>query len=130
MSFLGVLGTLVSDKAKDVLKDIVRDATEDVLTGKRSLQEWSEIVEPVVDKIIEKEQHSQDWEYIGGKLKFKYNDERHTKIDITYELYFIDVEENWHKINASSDVNANTFTDDALEEIKANDEVSYEITGD
>ncbi|MDO5019172.1 MAG: hypothetical protein Q4E29_01705 [Lachnospiraceae bacterium] len=116
-----------ADDAKDALMNTARDTLESAITGRRSIEEWAEIAIKGVDKVKKKVVEQNGWKYIGGKLNFQLSETISDKVVISYELYYQDSDKNWQKVSAESDMYVSNFTLEALEDIKTNGKVSYEV---
>ena len=116
-----------ANDAKDALMNTARDTLESAITGRRSIEEWAEIAIKGVDKVKNKVVEQNGWKYIGGKLNFQLSEAISDKVVISYELYYQDSDKNWQKVSAESDMYASNFTLEALEDIKTNGKVSYEV---
>lgn len=116
----------ISD-AKDVLANAVRDTVESIITGRRTINEWAEIAISGVDKIKAQVIKENGWKYVGGELKFAMSDKNLRKVVISFELYYQDGNEKWQKVGAESDIYASNFTLEALEEIKSQGTISFEV---
>lgn len=116
-----------ADDAKDALMNTARDTLESAITGRRTIEEWAEIAIKGVDKVKNKVVEQNGWKYIGGKLNFQLSETTSDKVVISYELYYQDSDKNWQKVSAESDMYASNFTLEALEDIKTNGKVSYEV---
>lgn len=116
-----------ANDAKDALMNTARDTLESAITGRRSIEEWAEIAIKGVDKVKNKVVEQNGWKYIGGKLNFQLSETISDKVVIFYELYYQDSDKNWQKVSAESDMYASNFTLEALEDIKTNGKVSYEV---
>lgn len=116
-----------ANDAKDALMNTARDTLESAITGRRSIEEWAEIAIKGVDKVKNKVVEQNGWKYIGGKLNFQLSETISDKVVISYELYYQDSDKNWQKVSTESDMYASNFTLEALEDIKTNGKVSYEV---
>ncbi|MBD5504058.1 MAG: hypothetical protein HDR09_10045 [Lachnospiraceae bacterium] len=123
---LGELRPYVSE-TKDVLANAARDTYESIITGRRTINEWAEIAIGGVDKVKAEVIKEYGWKYVGGKLNFTMSEKVSHKAVISIELYFQDENGNWQKVGAESDMYASNFTMEALEEIKSQGIVSFEV---
>lgn len=112
---------------KDALANAARDNYERVITGRRTIDEWAGIAIKGVDKVKDKVAEQNGWKYVGGKLNFAMSKKNSDKVVISFELYYQDNESQWQKLGAESDMYASNFTLDALEDIKKNGSVSFEV---
>lgn len=125
----------VIDKTIDYANDLVdaainaaRDGVENLFTGKRDLDEWTQIVGEAIDEVRNKIQSDNPtWNFVGGKVHFSMSPKKVKKVVVSFDLYYQDKDEKWKKISASSDMYASIYTDDALEDIKSNGTVSFEV---
>lgn len=115
------------NEAKDLLANAARDTVESIITGRRTINEWAEIAICGVDKVKARVVKENGWKYVGGKLNFTMSEKVSHKVVISFELYFQDEKDNWQKVGAESDMYASNFTLEALEEIKSQGTVSYEV---
>ena len=109
------------------MMDAARDTVERIITGRRPIEEWAKIAIAGVDEIKDRAVSEEGLRYVGGKLKFAMSGKRADKVVISFELYFQDDKNEWHKIGADSDLFASCFTLEALDEIKSKGEVSFEV---
>lgn len=126
-----VTGTAENFKSDftSVLIDTVSDTIHSMIAGEESIEEWAETVVKGIDPIIKNTVIENEWQYIGGKLQFAFSQKYNDKIDISFELYFLDNDKQWHKESAKSDVYSSTFTEDSLEELRKSGMIEYEIEG-
>lgn len=117
------------DNLVNVFNDAISDTIHSMIAKKETLQEWAETVTSSIDAVIERTVIEKRYQYVGGKLKFAYSQKNASKIDISFELFFLDDEEHWHKVASKSDVYDSTFTVDALEELRNKGTIEYEIKG-
>lgn len=126
-----VTGTAENFKSDftSVLIDTVSDTIHSMIAGEESIEEWAETVVKGIDPIITNTVIENEWQYVGGKLQFAFSQKYNDKIDISFELYFLDNDKQWHKEAAKSDVYSSTFTEDSLEELRKSGMIEYEIEG-
>jgi hypothetical protein len=124
--FSSVLRPYIED-TKNTAMNSARDTLEAVVTGRRSIDEWANIAIDGVDQIKERAIEEGDLRYVGGKLNFAMSTENAQKVVISFELYFLDENNQWHKIGADSDMAASNFTVDSLEEIADKGIVSFDV---
>lgn len=115
------------NEVKEVFVNAARDTLESIITGRRTLDEWAKIAIRGVDKVKAQVIRENGWEYIGGKLNFKMSDKSSHKVVISFELYYQDEDKKWRKVGAGSDMYASNFTLEAIEEIKSQGMVSFEV---
>lgn len=127
---MDVLADPVMSYAKDLgaaLSNAVRDTIEGVIAGRRTIDEWANISIGAVDDIKIKYENQNNWKYIGGKLNFAMSEKSSRKVVISFELYYQDENQKWQKVYAESDVYSSGFTLEALDEIKSQGTVSFEV---
>ncbi|GHV31527.1 hypothetical protein FACS1894167_14000 [Synergistales bacterium] len=112
-----------------VLFDAFADTLERIVSGRRSFEDWHGIASESLDRIIAKTSEDRNLRYAGGKLCFSFADSRRKKVNIAYDLYFIDKAETWTKEHAVGDVYASNFTLEALAEIEEKGTVAFDIEG-
>ena len=121
------IGNKYGDNLKKVAFNVITDTIESALVGKRTLNEWAEIVIEVIDNIKDKTIRENDFKYLGGTLKFSLYPKTKSKVIIAYELYFVDSDGNYFKNSAQSDVNKDNFTQEDLNAIEESGEIAYEV---
>ena len=97
--------------------------------GRMSVEEWAEIAIEGVDKIKDRAVEDEGLRYVGGKLKFAMSEKSADKVAISFELYFQDDNDEWHKVGADSGIYSSGFTPESLEEIKSKGEILFEVEG-
>jgi len=117
------------DKVVSAIKDAVSDTIHSMVAGKESIERWAEIVTEGADKIIKETVETENLRYVGGKLRFAFSKRNPQKIDVSFELYFLDSANEWQKKVATSDVYASAFTDDSLDELRTAGMIEYSIEG-
>ena len=126
-------GQSVMDNMKndltETLTDAVSDAIHSMVAGQENIEAWAENAAKGIDSIIQNTVIDKEWQYVGGKLRFAYSKRYSNKIDISFDLYFLDDNQQWHKESATSDVYESTFTKDSLEELQKAGVIEYEIQG-
>ena len=127
MKVIDELYSQFGDDLKKIAFNYITDSVESILVGKRSLDEWAEIVVEAIDNIKDRTIEENNYNYIGGNLKFSISKKISSKVIIEYELYFRDSEGNYFKNSAKSDVNQDNFIKEDIETIKKSTEVIYEI---
>ncbi|MCL1988517.1 MAG: hypothetical protein FWG64_11205 [Firmicutes bacterium] len=115
--------------AKSSLRNSIRDRYESVITGKRTLQQWAEIAIKPIEKIKQRiaEESTEDTVFVGGKLHFEMSPQTASKVVISFELYYLESGQQWHKVGAESDLYASNFTNEALLEIRSHSVVTFEV---
>jgi len=116
---------IVTDKlislAPMILETIVK-----LLHPRMNLVEIAEEASPAIDKLIKKYKN-QGLKFVGGAFKIILDNP--DGFAVSYELFFQDNEDNWHKANnTSKKMEADYYlTNEAWEELKAKKIVSYDI---
>lgn len=126
-----VLNNVPSETKEKIKKSLIDAAIETVKEKypvKRTVKEWADLSVKVIDEIINRVKIENGFSYIGGKLRFYCLPDKIGKVVISYELYFLDQENNWRKNANSYEEDESSFTDEALEEIKSN-VIEFEIVG-
>lgn len=128
---IGVVGEAVGREVLNELKNLdikpLTDIVESLVSGRRSLEEWCEIVAKPVDDAVAKTISEDGLQFVGGYLSFTFSDSSKKKVIIAYEVYFVDDQQNWTKQNARSETYADNFTQDALEEISSKGTVKFDV---
>ncbi len=102
---------------------------EGLIVGKRTIDEWAEIAIQGVDKVRERIATEENLRYVGGKLCFQISASNHENVIISFQLYYLDENKAWKKVEASSDVLASTFKPEALEDMKSNGKIEFDVEG-
>lgn len=123
------IGWKLYDDYKDPFIAAIKDMVSDIITGKKTIDEWAEIAIKGVDKVIEQEVVEENLQYVGGKLCFQYSDINLKYVTISFHLYFLDENNEWKKAEAGSDILASNFTSEALEELKDKSKVEFDVEG-
>lgn len=133
---LALLGKKVWDMIPDETKMELRSGVTDVALshacGKRTVEEWAEGFVKSIDEVKEQAIKEGNLTYKAGRLKFSLTEEEKKKIEIekitvSFELYFQDSENQWHKCADSTELSQLFFTPESLEAIKK-EEVTFDIT--
>jgi hypothetical protein len=125
---MGTVAEGYAQDAKNAIKNAFKDTLESVMSGKRSFEEWGDIVQKTIDNTIARAIEEEGLCFVSGYLKFYVSKNDANKIVIAYELYFVDSGKQWIKKEAQSDVYASNFTQDALAEIEKSHIVKFEVT--
>jgi len=120
-------GTQKLSDFKKVTVGAISDTVESMIGGRRTLEEWCEIASQPVDAIVAKSVSEEGLQFVGGYLCFSFADTSKKKVIIGYELYFLNEQKQWIKQDAHSDVYANNFTAEALEEIANKGTVKFNV---
>ncbi len=126
-SLLGAALAPFINEARDIALDTVQDAVRSKVAGRMPVEEWAKAVIKSIDSIKERAVAEENLRYIGGKLKFTLSANEPDTVTISFQLYFQDAFSKWRKAEASSDVPANKFTEDALDMMEENGEIAYEV---
>jgi predicted aldo/keto reductase-like oxidoreductase len=124
---ISVVGREVLNELKNVDIKSLTDTVENLAGGRRNLEEWCKIAAKPVDDAVAKTISEDGLQFVGGYLSFTFSDSSKKKVIIAYEIYFVDSQKNWTKQNAGSEVYANNFTQDALEEISGKGTVKFDV---
>lgn len=127
---MGLLADPIKSFANDLgsaLSNAVRDTIESLIAGRRTTEEWANIVIDAVDDIKNRYENQNNWNYVGGKLNFAMSEKSSRKVVISFELYYQDENQQWQKVYAESDAYSSGFTLEALDEIKSKGTVSFEV---
>lgn len=121
-----VIGPFV-EEARDAALNAAQDTIRSTVVGKMTIEEWADIVVEGVDKVKERAMSENDLRFIGGKLKLALNEKTSDVVAISFQLYFLDELEKWQMAAAESDIPISKFTDDALNELRTNGEIIFEV---
>jgi len=126
-SALGAVLAPFIDEARDAALNAVQGAVRSKLAGRIPIEEWAEAVIESADNIKNRAAEEENLRYVGGNLKFTLSENAPNAVTVSFQLYFQDELGKWRKAEAASDVPANKFTEDALEIMKENGEIVYEV---
>ncbi|MBD5140941.1 MAG: hypothetical protein HDT25_05950 [Ruminococcus sp.] len=115
------------DEARTVALNTAQDVIRSKLAGRMSVEEWSDAIIKSVDKVKERAVEEENLRYIGGKLKYALSANAPDMVTISFQLYFQDEFNKWRKAEAESDVPEAKFTLDALDELKENGEIIFDV---
>jgi len=115
------------EEAKGVALDSAHSTIKGMIAGRMSVEEWAEISIVGIDKIKDRIVSEGNVQYVGGKLKFSFTDNKSDKVLAYFELYFLDEFEKWQKAEADTDIPSSKFTSVALDEIRAKGEIVFEV---
>ena len=121
-----VLGPFV-EEAREATVSAAQDKIRSKITGRLPIEEWAGIVVEGVDKVKERILDEGDLRFIGGKLKFAMPTNDLKTVNISFQLYFQDEFEKWHKAEADSDVPASKFELGDLDEISSKGEIVFDV---
>ena len=119
-----VIGPFI-EEAREATVTAAQNAIRETIAPKMTLEEWADVVIKGVDKVKDRIVIEGNLRYIGGKLKFAVAGS--DSVNVSFELYFLDDNEQWHKADAEKDIPSSKFTPDSLEEIKAKGVIPYEV---
>lgn len=129
LNFLGDLFPDQKEQLIDATKNVAKDKIEGIITGKRTIDEWAEIAIKSVDKIKQQKVIEEDLQYVGGRLCFQISDMNKKNVIISFQLYFLDEDNEVKKVEATSDVLSDNFTPEALEELKSQGKIEFDVKG-
>ena len=124
-----VLGEVVNEKKDPLIgavTNVISDTIESMITGEKTIEEWADIAVKGVDKVKEQKIAEENLQYIDGRLCIQISDKNNKRVIISFQLYFLDENNEWKKVEASSDILASNFTPDALEELKSKGKCEFE----
>lgn len=127
---LGNVINAAAPYAKDLgnaMLNAARDGVESLITGRRELEDWAQIAGKAVDEVKSTLEEQTCWQYVGGKINFKISPKNAKKVVISFDLYYQDENDKWKKVTAESDMYASNYTLAALEEIRSNGTISFEV---
>lgn len=116
-----------AENTKDAITGAARDMVGSAIAGRRTADEWAEIIIDGVDEIKDKVIAEDGLSFIGGKLKFALSPKNLKKVLVSFELYFQDENGQWQKVGADSNLNSTNFTAEALREMESRGEISFEV---
>ena len=115
------------DEATEAALNAARDTIRGVVAGRMTIEEWANVVIQGVDKVKDRAVDEGNLRFIGGKLKFGMSENGLEYIAVSFQLYFQDEFEKWHKAEAKSDIPTSKFTLEALGEFKSKGEILFEV---
>ncbi len=115
------------EEAREVALDTAQSAIRSMVAGKMSIDEWANTAIKQVDDVKKRAAEENNLQYVGGKLKFSISASNPNCVAMSFQLYFQDENNKWHKAEAASDVPASKFTGDDLNELKDNGEVVFDV---
>ena len=118
--------TLIMDAAHSAA-EAANDAVRKMLMGKQSINEWAETVSKCIDNIKDNIESEENLTFIGGKLRFSAPDSKNDAVCVSFDLYFQDIEEQWHKAGTSDFIPASMFTQEAVDELMSAHEIEFEV---
>lgn len=118
--------TLIMDAAHSAA-EAANDAVRKMLMGKQSINEWAETVSKCIDNIKDNIEAEENLTFIGGKLRFTEPDPTNDAVCVAFDLYFMDIEEQWHKAGTSDFIPASMFTQEAVDELMSAHEIEFEV---
>lgn len=128
-NFARDLYSSIPDEYKEAMKETLKDQVAEIITGKKTIDEWAEIAIKGVDNVKEYMVAEENLQYVGGKLCFQISDKNSQHVKISFHLYFLDENNEWKKTEAESDILASHFTSEALEELKEKGKVEFDVEG-
>ncbi len=128
---LQTIWNMVPDQTKDQLLNAVKttviDATDKIATGKRTVEEWAEIIIKVVDRIKDQKTEEENLKYVGGRLAFQISKKNTDSVCVSFQLYFLDENKEWKTANNDCDLSTSYFTPDALNELKNQGKIEFDV---
>lgn len=121
-----VIGPFV-EEARVAALNAAQDTIRSTVAGKMTIDEWANIVIEGVDHVKERAVNDGNLCFIGGKLKFSTSVIRLDMVSISFQLYFQDELKQWQKAEASSDIPASKFSLEALDELNAKGEITFDV---
>jgi len=115
------------EEAREVALGTAQNAIRSMVAGKMSIDEWANTAIKQVDDVKKRAAEENNLQYVGGKLKFSISASNQSCVSMSFQLYFQDENNKWHKAEADSDVPASKFTEDDLNELKNNGEVVFDV---
>lgn len=116
------------DNVIDAAGNAARDCFESAITGRCDLNYWADLAGNAADELRRKiEDDAPYLTFVGGKINFSMSRSNSEKVVISIELYYIDNKKHWKKTCAESDMFASNYTFEALDEIRSNGVISYEV---
>jgi len=115
------------EEAREVALNAAQDTIRSAVAGRMSVEEWADIAIEGVDKIKDTLVSENGLRFIGGKLKFAVSSNTPETVSVSFELYFLDEQEQWQKADADTDIPHSKFTVEALAELQAKGEISFEV---
>lgn len=121
------LGPFIAE-ARDATLSAAHDTIRSVVAGRMSIDEWAAAAITGVDKVKERVAEEGDLHFVGGKLKFAYSAlSAEETVTISFQLYFLDELGKWQMASAGSDVPASKFTFEALDELRAEGKITFDV---
>lgn len=126
----GALSAVVSpllEEAKSTAVSAAQDAIRGKMAGRMSAEEWADIVIVGVDAVKERAVTEGGLRYVGGDIKFARSKSDRNTVTVSFQLFFLNVEEKWQKAEAACDIPAARFTLETLEEMDSKEEIKYAV---
>lgn len=121
-----VVGPFV-EEARDAALSAAENTLREKVAGRMSIEEWAEIVIEGVDKVKARAIEEENLRFIGGKMKFALSENVSEMVTVSFQLYFMDQFDKWKKAEADTDIPATKFSETALDNLRADKEIIYEV---
>lgn len=121
-----VVGPFVAE-ARDAALNAAQDTLRTTVAGKMSIEEWAKIISEGADNVKEKVITENDFRFVGGKLTMMFSENNPKVVAASFQLYFLDEQEQWQMAAAETDLPASKFTMSALDELALKKEITYEV---
>lgn len=121
-----VVGPFV-EEARDAALSAAENTLREKVAGRMSIEEWAEIVIEGVDKVKARAIEEENLRFIGGKMKFALSENVSEMVTVSFQLYFMDQFDKWKKAEADTDIPATKFLETALDNLRADKEIIYEV---
>jgi hypothetical protein len=115
------------EEAKGAAMEAAHDTARGLLAGRTSCEKWAKMLVPSVDKIKERIIEEDNLCFVGGNLKFAMSTETAKSIAVSFELYFQDDANKWHKAEAESEMSDLLFKHDDLQKMQTDGEIVFEV---
>jgi hypothetical protein len=117
------------EEAREASLNVAQDTIRGIIGGRMSLEEWANIeikgVDKVKDRIVNESEGNLN--YVGGKMNFALSQNNARMVTVSFQLYFQDTNQKWHKAEADSNIPISKFKTDSFEELQSKDEISFEV---
>jgi len=115
------------EEAKDTALNAVQDSIRSTVAGKMSIDEWASVLIESIDHVKEHALNEENLRYIGGELKFIISERKKNSVETSFQLYFLDESQKWHKAEADSDIPFSKFIQNDLNQLMSSGEIAYEV---
>lgn len=121
-----VVGPFV-EEAREAALSAAENTLREKVAGRMSIEEWAEIVIEGVDKVKARAIEDENLRFVGGKMKFALSENVPEMVTVSFQLYFMDQFDKWKKAEADTDIPASKFSETALDNLKSDKEIIYEV---